>query len=1154
MPRNSDVEKSRYGIGAHGAIAQRVLRKAGWIPAILLLLLAAQLRAQFNASLSGTVQDPSGAVIPNATATLTNLGTNQKIVVITSGSGAYSFDELPAGHYKLTVQAAGFKENDFADVSLEAESPRSFNVTLQAGGSSETVTVSANETPLLQTADASIRTTIDATEIQNLPTYGSDPYELLRTAPGITGDGSRSGTGSSNLLPNAAGPGGSNAGIFQTENQVQVTADGQRQADNNFMIDGVSVNSLTHGGSAVVTPNTEAVGQMTVISTSYDAVDGRNSGAQIKVVTKGGTNQIHGSGFFQYDEPGLNAYNRWGGPSNALPVRVENKARTYAGSLGGPLWKDKAFLFGSYEGYKTGNNNSETGYVETAAYRSAVIANRPGGVSAAILATPGIVPRITNVLTPSCDGFGAGNCAVVSGGLDIGSLTPGGATQLGVFPADLATGGGLDGIADVENVQLSVPSHSHGNQFNGRGDWYLTSKDQITGSFYITKLDNYGTSGTAGSRPGSDVPFKPLNTAGTGIYIHTFSSSWLNELRGNGTRFADNELSDAGPLIDYGIPYINVQTLPFAIQYGVEASNTTPAAFAENTFEGRDLVTHTWGAHTLRIGAEARYEQDNDNLFGYERPTYAMQGLWAMANDASVYEAVYANPNTGGTAETQRYFRSQDYAVYGQHDWKVTPEFTLNTGLRWEEFTPLNNKGSMINYPLLGPTGSELSGMTLVPRNHLWGFRHANLAPKVGFAYNPAALNSKLVIRGGFGMAFNHLDIALFNNALEDGPNIANFGLCCGGNGNTAGIVYAIGSSNSPTSFPANPALKTGVDAAGFPNGGAQVEVYGASPNLKYPMSYLFSLETQYQLPYQMTMTLGYAGSVGHNYARLVNQDFLYSTVNSPVYAAYFAQTDSNQSYNALNAFLSRNFEHNLSFSVNYTYSKSLDQVSNGDAADSNANQTDPANNATEWGPSDYNVKHRITAIGLYELPHVHSGNGLVKAVANGWRVNTIVTYHTGFPWTPVTYNLTTTANELGSGVVSPTRPLAYYGGAGTSCSSSAFQTGSNFPKGGPAYFDITPPASTITYVPGIGRNSFVGPCFFNTDISGSKEVSIEAWGHTSVIKFQANFFNAFNKLQLQPITNGNANPGANIQSATFGYAQGADAGRQIEFLVHLLF
>ena len=231
----------------------------------------------------------------------------------------------------------------------------SLNVIMQAGQETQTVTVNADMAPLLQSSDASIGTTIDSAEIDRLPIFGSDPYELLRTAPGISGDGARSGSGNAVFLPNGAGPGGSNSGIFQTENQVQISADGQRVADNNYMIDGVSVNSLTHGGSAVVTPNQEAVGQMTIVSTSYDASLGRNTGAQIQVVTKSGTNGLHGSAFFLYDEPGFNDYNKYGGPAPGTPtVRNDNEQRTWAGSLGGPIVKNKLFFFSLLRGVQAG--------------------------------------------------------------------------------------------------------------------------------------------------------------------------------------------------------------------------------------------------------------------------------------------------------------------------------------------------------------------------------------------------------------------------------------------------------------------------------------------------------------------------------------------------------------------------------------------------------------------------------------------------------------------------------------------------------------------------------------------------------------------------------------------------------------------------------
>jgi hypothetical protein len=1127
----------------------------------LLLLAGLSAKAQFNASLSGTVLDPTQAIIPGATVTITNVDTQASKTTTSGDAGTFQFTELPPGTYTVSVTAKGFQQNTVSNVAIAAETPRSLNVAMQIGQESQTFTVNADLAPLLQSSDASIGTTIDSAEIDRLPIFGSDPYELLRTAPGISGDGARSGSGNAVFLPNGAGPGGSNSGIFQTENQVQISADGQRVADNNYMIDGVSVNSLTHGGSAVVTPNQEAVGQMTIVSTSYDASLGRNTGAQIQVVTKSGTNNLHGSAFFLYDDPGFNQYNKYGGPTPGTPtVRNNNAQRTWAGSLGGPVVKNKLFFFSSFEEYKLKDPSYATGYVETPQFRAAVVANRAGGVSERIVANPAVMPRIIAVITPSCTGFRTGACQLAGTGLDLGSLTPGGTTQLGVFPANQNLGGGFDGVPDLENVQLYIPSQSRGNQYNARMDWQAGPKDLVAGSFYITKLDNLGASNAAGSRPMGDLPFKPQNSAATLIYIHTFSPNWVNELRANATRFADNALSDGGNTVNYGIPYVNVQDYPLALQYGVYAQTTTPANFAENTYEVRDTVSHTFGSHVIRAGYETRFEQDNDNLYGEERPTYAFDGLWSFANDASVYESIAANPATGGPAISQRYFRSQNYAAFVQHDWKVTPNLTLNTGLRWEEFTPLDNKGFQVNDPVLGPTGSELSGMKMVQHIHLWGFQHNNWGPKVGFAYTPGFLNNKVVVRGGYALAYNHLDIALFNNMLEDGPGIASFGLCCGGlnsNGttNTAGIQYTLGTSNSPASYPANPALKETLNANGF--NGCCVEVYGAPFGLKYPSTDLFSLEIQRELGAATTVTIGYAGATGHHYARLVDQNFLYNQANTPVYAAYFAQTDSVANYSALNVQLRRPMRHNISYSFVYTYAKSMDQVSNGDQSDSAANQTNPANNASEYGPSDYDLKHRIVATGLYQTPTFHTHNAVVDALVNGFQVNATYNWHTGFPWTPITQSLTTVPFQNGAATQNVVRPTAYYGGAASSCSNSAFESGSNFPNrtaivggvstnvGGGNYFKQTLPQSGL-YAPGIGRNSFRGPCYQDVDLSMAKEFAHDFGDHHTLLRIQANMYNAFNELQLQPLGNGNGN---NIASQYFGYAQAADSGRVIEVL-----
>jgi hypothetical protein len=270
------------------------------------------------------------------------------------------------------------------------------------------------------------------------------------------------------------------------------------------------------------------------------------------------------------------------------------------------------------------------------------------------------------------------------------------------------------------------------------------------------------------------------------------------------------------------------------------------------------------------------------------------------------------------------------------------------------------------------------------------------------------------------------------------------------------------------------------------------------------------------------------------------------------------AQTDSVMSYNALNARLERRLKNNLSATIDYTYSKSLDQVSNGDQANGLANQTDPAHNRTEYGPSDYDSRHRITATALWELPNLHSGNALVKAAVNGWQINGIATYHTGFAYTPVVNNLQQIGQNPNSDVPNPVRPLAYLGGAGSSCSTDAFKSGSNFPNGGSAYFNVKLPVdasgNTIAsaYAPGIGRNSFRGPCYVDVDLSAAKEIKFEAMGHSTLLRFQANAFNAFNILSLQPIIA--SSDGSNITSANFGRSTGANAGRVIEFLARFQF
>src|SRR5467141_564588 len=356
---------------------------------IILSLCAVSAYAQFKASLQGTFLDPKGGVVSGAKVIVTNQDTGTTRDTVASAEGFYRISELPPGKYTVTVEVAGFKQVTSKNVEVKAEEPRGFDIKLEIGTISDVVTVTATA-EALHTENANTGNSLSSDEITRLPSVGRDPYELLRLTPGVFGDGSRGGNGGANNLPNSTGPGGSNASIFQIENSVQVVANGQRQDTNNFTIDGASVNSLQYGGSAVITPNQESVQEITVLSNSYSAEDGRTAGAQIKVVSKSGTNQYHGTGFFKYQDPNWNAFNKFHAPNGGVPSRVNNNFRQFGTSLGGPIYKEKLFFSFSYEGLRSNNVEiSAPIWVETSQYRQLVANARPGSIAAKILTSPG---------------------------------------------------------------------------------------------------------------------------------------------------------------------------------------------------------------------------------------------------------------------------------------------------------------------------------------------------------------------------------------------------------------------------------------------------------------------------------------------------------------------------------------------------------------------------------------------------------------------------------------------------------------------------------------------------------------------------------------------------------------------------------------------
>jgi hypothetical protein len=588
---------------------------------VLIFLLAVwPMAAQFNGAVQGAITDPTSSSVPNAKVTLNNQETNVRQATRTSSAGFYRFSGLSPGQYSLTVEAPGFKTESRQNITVSAEQLQGVNINLTPGAITESVTVSSASAPGLRTESADIGRTITSTEIQRLPQFNRDPYELLRFTPGVFGNGARDSSGNAVALPNTTGPGGSNASIFQTENQVAISANGQRLSDNNYMVDGVTVNSLNWGGAAVLTPNQESVKEITVQSESYSAEYGRNSGAQVQVVSKNGTDQFHGSGFFKYNDPGLNAFNRYGGPLNAPAVRVENKFRQYGGSLGGPIIKTHLFFFFSYEGLTNRANKPYTSWVETSQYRQAVIAARPNSVTAKIFQDPGVTPRIISVLNSPCpSGFAPGTCQVVNGGVDLGSLT--GAASQYVDIGKNPTGAGLDGIPDMQFAQIAAPSSQRGNQYNARVDYSIGS-NAFAFSTYLTPFSGSQSDNTAASRPMADLSNKPFNSAYTLTFNRIFTPTLFNEARVNLTRFTSNQVA-ASSNVNFGIPRVEVQDLPIdRIRFGAPQADTTPAIFAQNTYEFSDTLSKVLGRHAFKAGIIIRKEQNNDNLAGGARPLY----------------------------------------------------------------------------------------------------------------------------------------------------------------------------------------------------------------------------------------------------------------------------------------------------------------------------------------------------------------------------------------------------------------------------------------------------------------------------------------------------------------------------------------------------
>lgn len=575
---------------------------------VLTAFSAAALFAQYRAGLQGTVTDPNGSVVPDATVTLISNETNIPHTVTTTGTGAFTIPSLAPGDYRLSAEKAGFSKKQLASVTVLAEQTQSVNIQLDIGQVTQTVTVDAGVAPTIDTETAMIGGTINSKDIQNLPSFGRDPFNLVRLAPGVFGDGSIGSGGGGNQLP-ASNTGGSGAGnsIFATENGVQISSNGGRQNSTNIQVDGVGVNSAGYGGAAVITPNESSVKAVQIVANNYSAENGRNSGAQVLVVSQNGTNDIHGSGFFKFHRPGLNAFQRWNGPGGSAALQKDTlRFNQFGGSVGGPIKKDKLFAFFSYETLRNASAATANSWFETSQFDQN--AGASNSLARQYLGFKGETPSFLNAIPFTCAqaGLAATQCHDAPGGLDLGSPLTSGLHQLDPTVGGAGTpygiGNGFDGVADVQYLRTLNPTTNTDVQYNGRMDYQVTSKDLATFSIYWVPISSRSLNGPA--RSANFWNHTQLNESYAALWNHTFGPTIINEARFNESGWDWNEIT-SNPQAPFGLPADNIDGFgTVAVQY---FGGPGPSVFNQKTYNAKDTLTKVWGSHNVKFGGDVSW-------------------------------------------------------------------------------------------------------------------------------------------------------------------------------------------------------------------------------------------------------------------------------------------------------------------------------------------------------------------------------------------------------------------------------------------------------------------------------------------------------------------------------------------------------------------
>lgn len=1131
-----------------GRVKMRIARNVVWLmmlsASLAMFLTPRTVLAQaVNGSMLGTVSDKTGAAVPNARVIIVEKATNIPHEAQTNSSGNYSFQNLSAGTYSVTVEMNGFQRETRTAVDVLINNTTRVDFDLSPGNVSETIEVT-DSTPLLQTDRADVSTKIETQSVETLPMSVNRNFQSLL-----------------NLVPGTTPATFQHSQFFNAGSSLQTQANGLPRMGNAYNIEGIDDDMRT-GLLQILIPPADAIASVEVSTNNFQVESGRALGAVTNVTLKSGGNKFHGSASEYLQNSYFNARSYFA----AAPGKVTYNY--FGGNISGPIIRDKLFFYADY--FRTADHE-RTANTLTIPFPKYYTDNGNGVIDLSDL--PGV---LFDPATGNPDG--SNRTAFANNQIPIGRVNP---VSLGLLQKLPKPNQNLGSIAaPSNNFFVNSPFYKDSNTYDGKVDYQATPKDHLSARFsqQIYNIFQQPSFSTYLGGPGNNGGFAGKgrqNAYSTGLnFDHAFSSTLLTEVRlgvahyrntANPADYGSNDATTAG------VPGVNVDGFTSG-QVGINIADTfssgpfigyspsMPWIRAEANIDFVNNWTKMVGNHTFRFGADIRRVRD-ELLQGQ---TYSPRGLVTFGQGATSTPTL--NPSTNkayaqGTANDMASFlldvpssvgrdlaqffpafRQWWYFGFVGDKWQVTPKLTLDLGIRWEFYQPAT-PAKTAGFSYYDPTNNQLrlAGVGGNPMNLGFKAQYNYWAPRTGFAYR---VTDGTVLRGGFGMSYVPYQDNTWlynypvraNNAYNNCNSYGAAQYTCTGNVSSQPVTFQSGfPAPVPVTIPS-----TGIYQITSSNSLLNNQSYVYIP-LDYhnPYVYSYNLTVQQALPANFSLTIGYVGNRGVRISTSQNIN-LGDRLNCGT-ACYplnikFGRTAAttqqfmgfSSNYNSLQVSLVRRFTRGLSSTSSYTWGKGLGYQSGDDGGllffqDLRHN----------YARNDYDRQHSFSQSLTYELPFGRGkrwlSTGLASRTIGGWKLSGIVLLNTGTPFhvTAPGTNLNTSGWTQTANQVAPFKKLRGIGAANLWFDTSSFTQ----PNGCAAYGPASPTTVTcpIQYgntVGNVGRNSFTGPGYFQNNVSIFKTFALPHEGTTLDIRMDV--FQLTNTPQF-------ANPSNSITSGTFG-------------------